>query len=201
MIKIGNTIASDDLRDSYFACELSTCKGACCVEGDLGAPLEQEELKILDDLTEVVKPYLSREAIEALENQGAYVLDEDGEYSTTTVGGKECVFAIYDDQGIVKCGIEKAWSEKKTNFQKPISCHLYPIRAKKFDQFTAINYDRWNICSPACHHGSKNKIPLYVFLKEPLIRKFGEEWYQELLTFLSTEEKADDESKYEKKVG
>ncbi len=181
MIEIGDTILSDDIADQYFVCDLVKCKGACCVEGDLGAPLEKEELPILDKYLDIIKPYLSDEGRATIEKEGPYLLDEEGDYSTTTIQGKECAFAIYEANGILKCGIEKAWLDKKIDFQKPISCHLYPIRAKKYDKFTALNYDRWDICSPACHHGNVLKVPLFKFLKGPLVRKFGDQWYEKLV--------------------
>jgi hypothetical protein len=180
MIVIGKTVLSDDVVDNYFLCDLNKCKGGCCVEGDLGAPLEQDELPVFDEIYDKIKPYLSEESIKAIEQQGKYVYDEDGEYSTPTINGKECAYAVYDERGILKCGIEKAYEDGKTNFRKPISCHLYPIRVTKYDSYHALNYDRWEICLPACELGRKTKLPLYKFLKDALIRKFGEEWYQKL---------------------
>ena len=190
MIEIDNAILSDDIAEQYFVCDLIKCKGACCVEGDLGAPLEKEELPIIDLILDKVKPYLSGQALKSIESQGAYILDEDDEYSTTTINGKECVFAVYDDNNILKCGIEKAWLDKKIDFPKPISCHLYPIRSKQYEQFTALNYDRWDICTPACHNGQALKVPLYRFLKGPLIRKFGEIWYDKLLNIIKNGRKS-----------
>ncbi|MCU0323858.1 MAG: DUF3109 family protein [Spirosomaceae bacterium] len=186
MILIEDTVISDDIAEKFFVCNLEKCKGACCVEGDLGAPLEEAELPILDDIYDAVKPYLSKEGIEAIEKQGKYILDEEGDYSTTTIDNKECAYAIYDDRGILKCGIEQAYLDGKTNFKKPISCHLYPIRITKYDQYHALNYDRWSICSPACELGEQLSVPVYKFLKEPLIRAFGEDWYQELEKEIST---------------
>lgn len=151
------------------------------MEGDLGAPLEQDELLVLKEIYDTVKPYLSKEGINAIEEQGTYVLDEDGDYSTPTVDGKECAYAVYDDRGILKCGIEQAHLEGKIDFKKPISCHLYPIRTTKYSEFEALNYDRWDICSPACDLGSQLNVPVYKFLKEPLIRKYGKDWYDELI--------------------
>mgnify|MGYP003563171720 CR=1 FL=1 len=180
MIVIGKTVLSDDIADNFFLCDLKKCKGGCCVEGDLGAPLEEDELPILDEIYEKIKPYLSKESIKAIENQGKYIFDEDGEYSTPTINGSECAYAVYDESGILKCGIEKASEDGKTSFKKPISCHLYPIRISKYDSYYALNYDRWEICLPACELGRKTKLPLYKFLKDPLIRKFGEAWYEKL---------------------
>jgi hypothetical protein len=181
MIVVENVVLTDDIRDKHFVCDLKACKGACCVEGELGAPLEEEECLQLENVLEEVSPFLSEEARDVIEKQGPYVLDEDGDFSTSTINGKECVFAIYDDQGILKCGIEKAYQEKKINFQKPISCHLYPLRIGTKDQYHLGNYHQWEICDPACKLGDQLKIPLYIFLKEALIRKFGNAWYDHLV--------------------
>ena len=180
MVEFGKTVISDDIKDHFFVCNLEKCKGACCVEGDLGAPLEEEELEVLKEAYSMVKPYLSEEGIKAIEEQGAYILDEDGDYSTPTVGGRECAYAVYDENNILKCGIEQAYNDNKIAFKKPISCHLYPIRITKYDQFDALNYDQWDICNAACQLGASLNVPVYKFLKEPLIRKYGERWYNEL---------------------
>jgi len=179
MISVGNTIISDDIADKFFVCDLTKCKGACCIEGDLGAPLTEEELPILENYYSKIKPYLSKEGRDTIAEKGLYILDSDGDYSTTTINDRECAFAIYD-KGILKCGIEKAYLEGKISFQKPISCHLYPIRVTKYDHYDALNYDRWHICNQACHNGRDLGVPLYKFLKGPLVRKYGTEWYQEL---------------------
>jgi len=186
MIEVGDVILTDEIKDEYFVCDLGKCKGACCVEGYLGAPLEEGELKILDDIYEHVEPYLSEEGKQVIEKQGKYVLDDEGEYSTPTLGGKECVYAVYDSAGILKCGIEQAYLDGKldpvtTGFQKPISCHLYPLRVSRYASFEAINYDRWHICKAACSNGINLREPLYKFLKKPLVRKYGKKWYQQLL--------------------
>ena len=183
MIKIGETLISDDVLENFFLCDLEVCKGACCVEGDLGAPLEIEELKALEDNYGKIKPFLSEEGRKAIEKQGLYILDFEGDYSTPTIGGKECAFAIYDENGSLKCGIEKAHELGTIDFKKPISCHLYPIRISKNITNIAVNYDQWHICNSACLLGEKLKVPLYQFLKEPLIRKFGEEWYSQLVSY------------------
>lgn len=188
MIQIAHTLISDDIREQFFVCDLDKCKGACCVEGDLGAPLEPAELSELEGVLEAVKPYLSAEAIEALEHNGPYLLDEEGDFSTTTINNKECAFAFYDERGILKCGIEQAWKDGKTSFRKPISCHLYPIRVSKLHEFLALNYDRWHICSPACTLGASLSVPMYQFLKEALIRRFGEGWYNELVEKIAASE-------------
>lgn len=180
MILIEDTVISDDIVEQQFVCDLNKCKGACCVEGDLGAPLEEVELAIMDEIYEKVKPYLSEAGIKAIEEQGKYIEDFEGDFSTTTIDNKECAYAIYDAKGILKCAIEEAYNDGIVDFKKPISCHLYPIRITKYEHYHALNYDRWSICSPACTLGEQLKVPVYKFLKEPLIRAFGEEWYAEL---------------------
>lgn len=182
MIIVENAVLSDDIKERHFVCDLVKCKGACCVEGDLGAPLEEQELDEVDRALKHVLPYLSKEGREVVEHEGAYILDEEGDYSTTTISGKECAFAVYDDNGVLKCSFEQAHADGKTEFRKPLSCHLYPIRITKYDHYDALNYDRWEICNPACTLGNELKVPLYQFLKEPLIRKYGQEWYDQLLT-------------------
>lgn len=186
MILIDNTCISDDVADKMFVCDLEKCKGACCVEGDLGAPLEEAELAILEEIYEKVKPYLSPEGIKAIEEQGKYIKDWEDDYSTTTIGDKECAYAIYDENKILKCGIEQAYLDGKISWKKPISCHLYPIRITKYESYHALNYDRWSICSDACSLGEKLGVPVYKFLKEPLVRAYGEEWYATLEKEIST---------------
>lgn len=199
MLKVGEVLVSDDIKEVEFVCHLEKCKGACCVEGELGAPLEEDELKVLESIQEEVKPYLSREGLKALKRQGAYVLDEDGDWSTPTIGGKECAYAIYDDQGVLKCGIEQAYLDGKTKFRKPISCHLYPIRITKKKNFEAVNYHKWSICSAACAYGKALQVPLYKFLKDPLIRKYGKAWYKELVDLIEDEKPAKKAAKAKKK--
>ncbi len=182
MIKVGEILVSDDIADREFVCNLEKCKGACCVEGDLGAPLEENELETMKEITPNVLPYLSEAGRTAIAEQGSYILDEDGDYSTPTIGGRECAFAIYDEQGVLKCGIEQAWRDGKIPFRKPISCHLYPIRVVRKRNMEALNYHKWSICSAACALGKSLQVPLYKFLREPLIRKYGESWYTELVT-------------------
>ena len=189
MIEVGHVILTDDIKDEYFVCDLAKCKGGCCVEGDLGAPLNEDELGILDDIYPQVKPYLNDAGRAAIAEHGKYILDEDNEYSTPTIGGKECAYAIYDDAGILKCGIELAYMEGKidpiaSGYQKPISCHLYPLRIKGYEQFEAVNYDLWHICKDACTNGMNLKVPLYKFLRQPLIRMYGEDWYSELVNII-----------------
>ena len=181
MIVIDNTIVSDDIADKLFVCHIEKCKGACCEEGELGAPLDEDELTILEEVYEQVKPYLGKEAIRSIRKQGKYVKDFEGDYSTPTIKGRACVYAIYDEKGTLKCAIEQAYLDGKINFRKPISCHLYPIRITKYDAFEALNYHQWDICGDACSLGKQLGVPLYKFLKDPLIRKYGETWYAQLV--------------------
>lgn len=181
MIKVGDVLVSDDIKSVEFVCHLEKCKGACCVEGDLGAPLEEDELQVMKEIQSKVKPYLTKEGKEAIREQGPYILDEDGDYSTPTITGRECAYAHYDKEGVLKCGIEQAYLDGKIGFRKPISCHLYPIRITRKKDFEAVNYHKWGICSAACAYGKSLKVPLYKFLKEPLVRKYGQDWYDELV--------------------
>ncbi len=182
MIQVGEILVSDDIKSVEFVCHLEKCKGACCVEGDLGAPLEPEELPTMKRIQKAVAPYLTEAGRNAIAEQGPYILDEDGDYSTPTIGGKECAYALYDEKGILKCGIEQAYLDGRTTFRKPISCHLYPIRITKKKGFEAVNYHKWSICSAACSFGKSLQVPLYKFLKDPLIRKYGRKWYSALVS-------------------
>nr|WP_295929885.1 DUF3109 family protein [uncultured Dyadobacter sp.] len=180
MILIENTCISDDIEDQQFVCNLDKCKGACCVEGDSGAPLDEDELAILDEIYPAVEPYLTEAGKAVIAAEGTYTKDWDGDYVTPIINGKECAYAIYDKKGILKCAIEEAYNDGKISYKKPISCHLYPIRVTKYEQYHALNYDRWEICSPACSLGQELKVPVYKFLKDPLIRAYGADWYQQL---------------------
>ncbi|MDO5509733.1 MAG: DUF3109 family protein [Weeksellaceae bacterium] len=182
MIQINDTIVSTDLLKKEFVCNLSKCKGICCVEGDSGAPLEENELPILDEIFEKVKPFLRQEGVNAIEDQGKYVKDDDGDWVTPLVDGKECAYVIFDEKGTTKCGIEKAYEAGTVDFKKPISCHLYPVRVEEFKAFTAVNYHRWEICNDACSLGASLNITVAEFVKDALIRKFGQAWYDELMT-------------------
>lgn len=182
MILVGNVVLSDDIKENFFVCDLEACKGACCVEGDAGAPLEDEETKILEEIYPIVKDYITEEGRNVIEAQGTWVIDKDGDKGTPTLGdNRECAYALYDERGILKCGIEQAYLDGKISWKKPISCHLYPIRVTKYDQYDALNYDRWHICDPACQLGKSLQVPLYAFLKDALVRKYGEKWYAELV--------------------
>src|SRR6056300_543722 len=179
MIEIGNKLLSSELFKEEFVCNLSACKGACCVEGNAGAPVEKDEIEILEKIYPKVAPYLTEKGRSAIESQGTSV-DGIGEKETPLIDGKECAYTIFEPNGTAKCGIEQAYADGVIDWKKPISCHLYPIRIAKYTDFEALNYDRWSICSDACTLGAELKVPVYAFLKEPLIRKYGPEFYQEV---------------------
>jgi len=180
MIEIDDKIISDDILEEQFVCDLSQCKGACCVEGDAGAPLEKEEINILEEIYPVVKSEMRQQGIDAVEKEGLYYLDDFGEPVTTLVNNKECAFVVFDKNNIAKCAIEISSRKNKTDFIKPISCHLYPIRVKEYENFQGINLHKWHICEPACECGKDLKIPVFKFLKEPIIRKWGVEFFNQL---------------------
>ena len=182
MLQIDDTLISSDVLEQKFLCDLQSCKGICCIEGDAGAPLESEEVRLLEALLPVVWDDLSEKSREVIKRQGVSYIDEDGEPVTSIVDGAECVFTCTDADGICKCAIEKAYREGRTDFYKPISCHLYPIRLQKYNQFTAVNYHQWSVCACARQCGAKAGMPVYKFLKEPLIRRFGQAWYDQLET-------------------
>jgi len=183
MIIVQEKLVSDDVVEQQFICNLSACKGACCWEGDYGAPLEKDELAIMESIQEKVRPFLSPAGIAALEAQGPYVYFEGmKENGTTLIEGGPCAYMTYDTLGVAQCGIEMAWKAGAVDFQKPISCHLYPIRVSKYEHFNSevLNYDRWDICSAACSLGEKEQVPVYQFLKTAIIRKYGQDFYDEL---------------------
>ena len=180
MIQIEDTIISPDLIECYFHCDLTQCKGACCIEGEAGAPLEREELDILRKILPAIWRDLLPEAQAIINKQGVGYRDIENEPVTSIINGKNCVFTCYDSAGVCQCAIEKAYNEGRISFIKPISCHLYPIRVKRYKNYYAVNYSRWKICRAAEISGKQKQLPVYQFLREPLIRKFGEEWYQAL---------------------
>jgi hypothetical protein len=178
VIEIEDKVLSRDIFEKKFVCDLTACKGACCVEGSSGAPLEEEEIHILEKIYEDVKPFLNKKGIKAIEKQGQWVIDADGDYTTPLVAEeKECAYTIFEN-GLALCGIEKAFKAGATDYRKPISCHLYPIRTRKYAKFEALNYDVWHLCEPACACGEKLQVPVYKFLKDALTRKYGEEFYK-----------------------
>ncbi|OYT15230.1 MAG: hypothetical protein B7C24_14155 [Bacteroidetes bacterium 4572_77] len=179
MISIGKTIVSEEVIKKQFSCDLGACKGECCVQGDSGAPLEEEEIGIIEDALEEIFPYMTPAGKEAVQLRGVFDYDEDGDFVTTLVEGQECAF-VYFENDIALCAIEKAYRDGKIKYYKPISCHLYPIRISKYSEFEAINYHRWHICDVALAKGKKENIAVYEYLKEPLIRKYGVKWYAQL---------------------
>ncbi len=187
MIVVKNSIVSDDVADQRFCCDCTVCRGACCVDGDSGAPLLEEEVPILEAILPEVRPYMTAEGIATVETQGVAVRDKDGDLGTPLIAGGACAYITYDGD-LALCAIEKAFRANNfqfsiSNFQfpKPVSCHLYPIRVEDYGEFTAVNYHRWDICRCAHGHGD----PLYIYLKDPLVRRFGPEWYDELLQEIS----------------
>jgi len=182
LLEIQDKVVSIDLFEKKFVCDLTACKGACCIEGDAGAPLTFEEVSIMEDDLEKIKPFMRPEGIAAVEETGVFYMDWDNEPVSTLVNEKECAFVTFDDKGTALCAIEQAHKAGKTEFKKPISCHLYPIRVKKYNEFTALNYNEWNICKSACNCGDKLDVKVYKFLKEPIVRAFGEEFFTELET-------------------
>ena len=178
MISIDNTLLSDELFEEKFVCDLNACKGECCISGESGAPLDLDELPLIEGVLDKVKPYLNKKGLKAIEKHGAFVLDSDGDYTTTLVGKeKECAFVVFDENKIAKCAIEMAHKDGVIDWQKPISCHLYPIRVTPHKTYDALNYHRWKICKDACACGMKLNVPVFKFLKTPLIRKYGKAWY------------------------
>ena len=179
MLEIDNVIVSLDVVEKKFCCDLAKCKGVCCVEGDSGAPLKEQEKELIEKHYDVYKQYMTPEAIKEVEKQGFHVIDSDGDLVTPIINNKECVYT-YTENGFTFCAIEKAYREGLIDWKKPESCELYPIRVKDFDEFKAMNYDKWKICQPARELGFKKGLPIYKFLKEPLIKYFGESWYENL---------------------
>ncbi|MBK7409383.1 MAG: DUF3109 family protein [Saprospirales bacterium] len=182
MVVVQDKLISEDILEEAFVCNLEACKGACCWEGDFGAPLEPAELPVLREIFEKIQPFLLPEAVALLQEKGLYTTYEDDSIGTPLMPNGACAYMTLDESGIAKCGIEQTYRTGTIDFQKPISCHLYPIRVKKIERakFEALNYDRWEICSPACQLGKKLKVPVYQFLKEPLIRKYGIDFFEEL---------------------
>ena len=180
MIEIDGKIVSDDILRSCFACDISQCKGMCCVEGNAGAPLEMDEIDILEEEFPKYKPYLTPEGLAAVDQQGFMVVDADGDYTTPLVNDAECAYS-YTENGVTLCAIEKAWLKGECTFRKPISCHLYPIRLMNFSNGTVgLNYHRWSVCRSACQNGQRLDIPVYKAVKEAIIRRFGEDFYAAL---------------------
>lgn len=180
MIEIEKKLVSLDLVEKHFCCDLAKCKGMCCVHGDSGAPLEVQEAEKLDEIYPDIKNYLREQGIKTINKQGRHVIDSDGDLVTPLVNGKECAYVVFTEDGIAKCGIEKAYEDGVTDFQKPVSCHLYPVRVKKYREFDGVNYEKWEICKPATILGENENIPVYKFVRKALIRKYGAEFYKQL---------------------
>ena len=181
MFQLGKTIVSEDIIEKDFVCNLGACKGECCISGAAGAPVTKDEVEILKDIYPKVKPFLRPEGIAAIDKQGTHVLSTTNELETPLVDQKECAYVTFSENGTAGCGIEDAYNAGVIDFKKPISCHLYPIRVKQFNHITALNYEEWHICKPACACGEKLDVPVFKFLKEPLIRAFGTSFYDELV--------------------
>ena len=180
MFELGKTVVSEEILENHFVCDLNACKGACCIDGNAGAPLEDKETEILTDLFNDLIPFLRPEGIEAIKSQGSCVKGDDGDWETPLINNNECAYVVFNEKGIAQCGIENAYRAGAVDWQKPVSCHLYPVRIREYSQLTAVNYHKWEICDPACTLGDSLKMPIYKFVKEALIRKFGAEWYEEL---------------------
>ena len=187
MIAIENVLVSDLVVQEQFVCDLAKCKGGCCEDGDAGAPLTKEELSEIDEVIEMVKPYLTREGLKTIQKSGKYEYDREFGWVTPTIEGKMCAYGFRDEKGVIKCAFEQAYHDGKTQWKKPISCHLFPIRIKKTKLYEMVNYEpRPSLCRPACQLGKKLKVPVYQFLKDALIRKYGEEFYNTLDQAAST---------------
>ncbi len=180
MIQIDKTIISLDIFEKYFLCDLAKCKGECCVDGDSGAPLTKEEAEQIEKYYPVFEKYLAQKHKSIVAEKGHSIIDSDGDLVTPIFDGKECVYTFIDERGITKCAIERAYHEGLTDFRKPVSCHLFPVRITEYENYDAVNYQQLEICRPGRVCGSREKLPLYRFLKEPFIRKYGKEWYKEL---------------------
>ncbi|MEI6275657.1 MAG: DUF3109 family protein [Prolixibacteraceae bacterium] len=180
MIEIGKAIVSLDVLESKFCCDLDQCKGACCVDGDSGAPVTREEAAMIEELYPLFEEYLSDENKKEIGIQGFSLIDSDGDLVTPIVGKNECVFTFVDEAGITKCAIERAFFEKGTSFRKPVSCHLFPIRITEYKRFDGVNYEKLKICKPGRVCGKASGMPLWQYLEDPLVRKYGEDWYSEL---------------------
>ena len=177
MFQLGKTIISEDIIEKDFLCNLSACKGICCIDGEAGAPLERSEIDKLKEVYPIVKPYLREEGIRAIEMQGTHIETRDGELETPLIDGADCAYVIFDEKGTAMCGIEEAYNQGEIDWKKPVSCHLYPVRVQEYTEFAAVNYHHWEICDDACSLGKELQVPVYKFVKEALVRKFGEDWY------------------------
>ena len=182
MYQIDDKIIGRQVFETCFSCDLQQCKGACCVEGESGAPLDEQELPVLEAIYEKVKPYLTPEGKAVIEKHGKWIIDADGDYVTPLINGRECAY-YYREDGITYCAIEKAYLEQKIDFRKPVSCHLFPVRITEYRDFVAVNYEEVKICKAALAKGKKEQMPMFRFLKEPLSRKFGDAFYEKMEIF------------------
>ena len=189
MFQLGDTLVSEDLLKEHFACDLSQCKGACCVEGEAGAPLSAEEVQQLTKDYDAIAPFLNEAGRKAIAAQGTSIVAKDKSLETPLVDGAACAYATFDERGWVHCGIEQAHQAGAVDWKKPISCHLYPVRVKDYSVFTAVNYHRWQICSTGCANGKQMQMPLYRFVAEALQKKFGADWFAELERVASKQNK------------
>ena len=180
ILQVGKVLLSTEIVTEYFCCDLSACHGQCCVDGESGAPLTLDEAAELERLLPTIEDSLSAEARKVIADQGVAYVDVEGDLVTSIVNGQDCVFTCYED-GCCLCAAERAYREQLTDWCKPISCALYPIREKRLsNDYVGLNYHRWNVCDPARRKGQELRLPLYRFLKSPLTRRFGEAWYKEL---------------------
>lgn len=180
MLQIQNALVSLDLAEEFFVCDLEKCLGECCIEGDAGAPITHDEYEKLKKILPIVWDDLLPSAQRRIEEAGVGYVDEEGDLVTQIVDGRNCVFTTYGPGGACLCAIEKTYREGRCDFRKPISCYLYPLRLTEYPTFTAVNYHRWKICKCACSLGRKSNVRLYEFMREPLIERFGRQWYDEL---------------------
>lgn len=181
IIQIGDVLVSPDIFTECFCCDLDACHGACCIEGDAGAPVTLDEIGHIEDCLDTVWPSLAASAQSVIDRQGVAYTDNEGDLVTSIVNGKDCAFTCYADNGTCLCALERAYRQGQTTWCKPISCALYPIREKQFaGGLIGINYHRWDICAPAVKKGRELGLHIYEFLREPLIRRFGQAWYDEL---------------------
>lgn len=181
IIQVGEVILTSEILTEYFCCDLEACKGICCVEGDSGAPLTLDEVGEMENVLDEVWPELSAQAQSLIDRQGVAYTDAEGDLVTSIVQGRDCVFTCYGTDGCCYCASDKAFREGRTAWDKPLSCALYPIREKHFrDGSVGLQYHRWDICRPAVEKGRRLNLKLYQFLKAPLVRRFGQAWYDEL---------------------
>ena len=180
MFEINNILVSDEIYESKFLCDLNSCKGACCIEGDSGAPLDEDECLKLDEIFEKIKPYMRPEGIKAIELEGTFQIDQDDDLVTPLINNRECAYVYFAEDGGTRCAIEAAYNDGNINWKKPISCELFPVRVTEYSTFTAVNVQLLDICQCACSLGKTFEMPVYKFLKEPLVKRFGKSWYKKM---------------------